>query len=149
MPGFAGLDDHREHMEELKSSYGGLLFVGIFYGLICLICLVVTMYYKQVTEGFEDQRNFEIMQKIGMSDGEIRRTIKKQIRMVFLLPLAGAFLHTAVGMQMVGMLMGAIRFYDKGLLFVCTALVSLVFALVYIFCYRRTSQAYYRIVRQM
>ena len=149
MPGFAGLDDHREHMEELKSSYGGLLFVGIFYGLIFLICLVVTMYYKQVTEGFEDQRNFEIMQKIGMSDGEIRRTIKKQIRMVFLLPLAGAFLHTAVGMRMVGMLMGAIRFYEKGLLFGCAASVSLVFALVYIFCYRRTSQAYYRIVRQM
>lgn len=149
MPGFAAFYDHREHMEELKSSYGGLLFVGIFYGLIFLICLVVTMYYKQVTEGFEDQRNFEIMQKIGMSDGEIRRTIKKQIRMVFLLPLAGAFLHTAVGMRMVGMLMGAIRFYDKGLLFGCAALVSLVFALVYIFCYRRTSQAYYRIVRQM
>ena len=149
MPGYAGFDDHREHMVELKSSYGGLLFVGIFYGLIFLICLVVTMYYKQVTEGFEDQRNFEIMQKIGMSDGEIRRTIKKQIRMVFLLPLAGAFLHTAVGMRMVGMLMGAIRFYEKGLLFGCAALVSLFFALVYIFCYRRTSQAYYRIVRQM
>ena len=149
MPGYAGFDDHREHMVELKSSYGGLLFVGIFYGLIFLICLVVTMYYKQVTEGFEDQRNFEIMQKIGMSDGEIRRTIKKQIRMVFLLPLAGAFLHTAVGMRMVGMLMGAIRFYEKGLLFGCAALVSLFFALVYIFCYRRTSQAYYRIVKQM
>lgn len=148
-PGFAGFNDHREHMSELKSSYGGLLFVGVFYGLIFLICLVVTMYYKQVTEGFEDQCNFEIMQKIGMSDGEIRRTIKKQIRMVFLLPLAGAFLHTAVGMRMVGMLMGAIRFYEKGLLFGCAALVSLVFSLVYIFCYRRTSQAYYRIVRQM
>lgn len=149
LPGFGGVNDYREHMSELKSSYGGLLFVGIFYGLIFLICLVVTMYYKQVTEGFEDQRNFEIMQKIGMSDTEIRRTIKKQIRMVFLLPLAGAFLHTAVGMRMVGMLMGAIRFYEKGLLFGCAALVSLVFALVYIFCYRRTSQAYYRIVRQM
>ena len=149
IPGFAGFDDYREHMSELKSSYGGLLFVGIFYGLIFLICLVVTMYYKQVTEGFEDQRNFEIMQKIGMSDIEIRRTIKKQIRMVFLLPLAGAFLHTAVGMRMVGMLMGAIRFYEKGLLFGCATFVSLVFALVYIFCYRRTSQAYYRIVRHM
>lgn len=149
MAGFAGMNDYRGHMDELRSSYGGLLFVGIFYGLIFLICLVVTMYYKQVTEGFEDQRNFEIMQKVGMSDVEIRRTIKKQIRMVFLLPLAGAFLHTAVGMRMINMLMGAIRFYDRWLLFGCAAGVSLMFALVYIFCYRRTSQAYYRIVRQM
>ena len=147
--GFAGCSDYRAHMEELESSYGGLLFVGIFYGLIFLICLVVTMYYKQITEGFEDQKNFDIMQKIGMSDGEIRRTIKKQIRMVFLLPLAGALVHTAVGMRMIFMLMGAIRFFERGLLIGCAAGVSLVFALVYSLCYKRTSQAYYRIVRQM
>lgn len=149
MEGYAGYEDHRSHVADMESSYGGLLFVGVFYGLIFLICLVVTMYYKQMTEGFEDRKNFEIMQKIGMSDEEIRRTIKKQIRMVFLLPLAGALLHTAVGMRLVYVLLGVIGYYENILLLGCTLGVSLVFAVAYILCYQRTSQAYYRIVRLM
>ena len=107
------------------------------------------MYYKQLTEGFEDQKNFEVMQQVGMSDKEIRRTIRTQISMVFGLPLLGAVLHTAVGMRMVYMLLGAIGFFESALLFGCTAAGCLVFAVVYCFSYKRTSMAYYRIVRQM
>ena len=81
--------------------YGGLLFIGVFYGAIFLICLLIIMYYKQITEGFEDQKNFQVMQKVGMSDREIRCTIKRQVSTVFGLPLLGAILHTAVGMRMV------------------------------------------------
>ena len=147
--GFAGYSDHRQSIAELESSYGGLIFVGIFFGLIFLICLVVTMYYKQIIEGYEDQKSFEIMQKIGMSEWEIRRTVKKQVRMVFYLPLAGALLHTAIGMRLVYILLGVIHFYELFLLFSITLGVSLLFAIVYSLCYRRTSQAYYRIVRWM
>jgi len=147
--GFAQYQDHREHMGDLESMYGGLLFIGIFFGSIFLICLLVIMYYKQITEGFEDQKNFEIMQKVGMSDREIRRTIRKQISLVFGLPLLGALLHTIVGMNMVGMLMGAIGFFETGLLAACTAGGCLVFAVVYSLSYKRTSMAYYRIVKQM
>lgn len=78
------------------------------------------MYYKQITEGFEDQKNFEIMQKVGMDEREIRRTVRKQISIVFGLPLIGAILHTAVGMNMVYMLLGAIGFFETPLLIGCT-----------------------------
>ena len=147
--GFAGYSDHRTGMADQRSMYGGLLFIGIFFGLIFLICLLIIMYYKQLTEGFEDQKNFEVMQQVGMSDKEIRRTIRTQISMVFGLPLLGAVLHTAVGMRMVYMLLGAIGFFESALLFGCTAAGCLVFAVVYCFSYKRTSMAYYRIVRQM
>jgi len=147
--GFAAFEDHREHMGELESMYGGLLFIGIFFGAIFLICLLIIMYYKQITEGFEDQKNFEIMQKVGMSDREIRRTIKKQISMVFGVPLLGALAHTAVGMKMVYMLLGAIGFFEADLLACCSVGGCLIFALVYSLSYKRTSMAYYRIVRQL
>nr|WP_289767178.1 FtsX-like permease family protein [uncultured Acetatifactor sp.] len=149
VPGFAGYDDHRANMEDQKSIYGGLLFIGIFFAAIFLICLLIIMYYKQLTEGFEDQRNFEVMQQVGMSDAEIRRTIRTQISMVFGLPLFGAFFHTAVGMRMVYMLLGAIGFFESALLIGCTAAGCLVFAIIYCFSYKRTSMAYYRIVKQM
>lgn len=146
-PGFARYQDHREWEGEMESMYGGLLFVGIFFGMIFLICLLIIMYYKQITEGFEDRRNFEVMQKVGMSDAEIHRTIKIQTRLVFALPIVGAVIHTIVGMRMVRLLLGAIGFYEIDLLVACTVVCCLVFVLVYSFCYRRTSVAYYKIVR--
>lgn len=149
LTGFMGYSDHREDMSDKESMYGGLLFIGIFFGSIFLICLLIIMYYKQITEGFEDQKNFDIMQKVGMSDTEIRRTIRKQVSLVFILPLAGALLHTVVGMKMVGMLLGAIDFFDTKLLIMVTAAVCLVFAGVYVLCYGRTSRTYYRIVKKM
>lgn len=146
---FAEYKDHRENMSDQESMYGGLLFIGIFFGSIFLICLLIIMYYKQITEGFEDQKNFEIMQKVGMDEGDIRRTVRRQISMVFGLPLAGALLHTAVGMKMVYMLLGAIGFFETALLAACTVGGCIVFALVYWLSYRRTSMAYYRIVKRM
>ncbi|MCM1187680.1 MAG: hypothetical protein NC541_00100 [bacterium] len=107
------------------------------------------MYYKQVTEGFEDQKNFEIMQKVGMSDEEIRRTIKKQVLLVFALPLAGAVLHTVVGMKLVIALLAAIRCVNVALLRNCCLLVCAGFSVLYGVCYKRTSLTYYRIVKKM
>ena len=147
--GYAGCGDYREDIDAGESMYGGLMFIGIFFGSIFLICLLIIMYYKQITEGFEDQKNFEIMQKVGMSDEEIRKTIKSQVRLVFALPLAGAVLHTVIGMNMVVMMMGAIKNYEVRVMMICTAAVCTVFALVYSICYKRTSAAYYRIVKKM
>lgn len=147
--GFAGYQDYRQRMLDSESMYGSLLFIGIFFGLIFLICLLIIMYYKQITEGFEDQKNFEIMQQVGLSDAEIRRTIRKQIRMVFLLPLAGALLHTAVALKMILLLLGAIRFYEKNLLYLCALVTCFAFAIFYSLCYKRTSGTYYKIVKQM
>lgn len=147
--GYVTYGDYRQEIAEVESMYGGLMFIGIFFGSIFLICLLIIMYYKQITEGFEDQNNFEIMQKVGMSDEEIRGTIQKQIRLVFALPLAGAILHTVVGMNMVVMLMAALHNYEVKLMVVCTTAVCTVFAVVYALCYKRTSTTYYKIVRHM
>lgn len=147
--GFAAFSDYREAAYDMESMYGGLLFIGIFYGLIFLVCLLIIMYYKQITEGFEDRKNFEIMQKVGMSDGEIRKTIKKQILLVFALPLLGALLHTIVAMHMVIMLMASINMFRKELVILCAGAVCLLFAIFYGFCYKRTAGTYYRIVKQM
>lgn len=145
--GFAMISEHRGRVEELKSAYGGLLFVGIFFGLVFLICLLVIMYYKQIAEGYEDQKSFEIMQKVGMSDREINRTIHKQIRLVFALPLIGAIMHTIVAMKVVVMLMSTIRLFATGMIICCVIGVCLIFALFYVIFYKKTASVYYRIVK--
>lgn len=147
LPGFAGYTNYNEEQLQVQSMYGGLMFIGVFFGSIFFICLIIIMYYKQITEGFEDQKNFEIMQKVGMSDEEIRMTIKKQIRLVFALPLVGAIVHTLVGMQMVTMLMGVIWMFELELIIICTVGILLLFALFYGYSYKKTAKAYYKIVK--
>lgn len=133
--------------KDSRSMYGGLLFIGIFFGTIFGVCLLLMMYYKQVSEGYEDQRNFKILKQVGMSDEEVRRTIKKQILIVFFLPLVSSIVHTFVGLAMVSDLMVTIHLYDTGLIFLCGIGVMLVFAVLYVVSYLFTSKAYYRIVR--
>lgn len=130
------------------SMNGGLLFLGMVFGLLFFMCLLLIMYFKQLSEGYEDQDSFGIMQKVGMSDAEIRGTIRRQILLVFFLPLAGALLHTAAGLVMVNGLLAALRFFDTGLLIRCCAGVAAVVALLYAGSYVMTAKTYYRIVRK-
>ena len=146
-PGFFDLTDNVEGRRDLRTMYGALLFLGILFGLIFFMCLILIMYYKQITEGYEDRNSFDIMQKVGMSDREIRGTVRRQILMVFGLPLAGAVMHTAAGMVMVKGLMGAVSFFRVDLLFWCTVGVIIVFMAVYGVSYMMTAKTYYRIVR--
>ena len=146
-PGFFDLTDNVEDRRNLGTMYGALLFIGILFGLIFFMCLILIMYYKQITEGYEDRNSFDIMQKVGMSDREIRGTVRRQILMVFGLPLAGAVMHTAAGMVMVKGLMGAVSFFRVDLLFWCTVGVIIVFMAVYGVSYTMTAKTYYRIVR--
>ena len=146
-PGFFDLTDNVEGRRDLGTMYGALLFLGILFGLIFFMCLILIMYYKQITEGYEDRNSFDIMQKVGMSDREIRGTVRRQILMVFGLPLAGAVMHTAAGMVMVKGLMGAVSFFRVDLLFWCTIAVIVIFMAVYGVSYMMTAKTYYRIVR--
>ncbi len=148
LPGFAYYVDHGEEMSNDESMYGGLLFIGIVFGLSFLICLLMILYYKQVTEGFEDQRNFEILEKVGMDKAEVQGTIRRQVSMVFYLPMAGALIHVAVGLKMVILLMGAINLFEPWLIRGCAAGVLLVFAALYVFAYHQTARVYYRIVHR-
>lgn len=130
----------------LRTMYGGLLFIGILFGTVFFMCLLLIMYYKQISEGYEDRGSYEIMQKVGMSDHEIRRTIHKQILLVFFLPLTGAVLHTMAGMFMVNNLMSALQLFDSRLIVTCTAAVLFVFMVIYCISYLRTARTYYKIV---
>jgi putative ABC transport system permease protein len=105
------------------------------------------MYYKQITEGFEDQKNFAIMGQVGMSDGEVRSTIKQQVFMVFFIPLAGAVLHTAAGLPFTVCLLGAIRMNQPDVIFISCVGAIVAFSFIYFISYGITARAYLRIVR--
>lgn len=135
--------------DETISMNGGLLFLGIFFGIIFSMCLLLIMYYKQITEGYDDRDNFNIMQKVGMSDCEVKRTIKRQILLVFLLPLVFAALHTIAGFGIITQLMGVLFLYNRTLIIAIGVIVSCVFAVLYGLSYVFTSKVYYDIVRQM
>lgn len=147
-PGFLSLQSGVERRENDRIMYGSLLFVGILFGLIFFMCLILIMYYKQITEGYEDRDNFGIMQKVGMSDQEIHGTVHRQILMVFGLPLAGALLHTMSGMFMVKGLFAVISFFDMKIFAGSIAGVSALFVAVYGASYLFTAKTYYRIVKQ-
>lgn len=139
--------DSIDGRQVLYSMNGGLLFIGILFGLIFFVCLLLIMYYKQLSEGYEDEGSFAIMQKVGLGEDDIKSTIRKQILAVFTLPLLLALLHFAVGMQMVEKLMRVIQMFDTKLLINCSIGVAIVFAILYTISYLVTSRAYYRIVK--
>lgn len=127
--------------------YGSLFFVGLFFVALFTIATVLIIYYKQVTEGFDDRERFKIMQNVGMSDKEVRATISKQVMMVFFLPLMVAILHILVAFPVLCKLLAMFQMTNQVLLMTCTACVVAAFAVLYFVVYRMTSQVYYRIVQ--
>lgn len=147
--GFNGISNGISRREDTVSINGGLLFLGIFFGIVFSMCLILIMYYKQVTEGFDDRDNFSIMQKVGMSDKEVRGTIKRQILTVFFLPLYIAVFHTMAAFGIISRLLGVLNLFDIKLIVICGVVVLGFFELLYGLSYLITSRVYYRIVRQM
>jgi len=140
-------DNIFDYAYRAASMNGGLLFLGIFFAIVFTLCLVLIMYYKQIAEGLEDKQKFAIMKQVGLSDIEIRTTINKQIRTVFFLPLIGAILHTAIGLNMVINMLSALHIYDEKLIISCAGITTVVFAVFYGISYMLTAKTYYRIVR--
>lgn len=135
-----------ESKNNFYSDYGALFFIGIMLTLVFMLAAVLILYYKQISEGYEDQKRFEIMQKVGMTKKEIRRSINSQLLTVFFLPLLLAGVHLAFAFPMIRRLLELFSLYNVGL-FVTTTLVSFgVFALLYTIVYRLTAKAYYNIV---
>lgn len=132
---------------EVYSIYGGLLFLGLFLGFLFLMATVLIIYYKQISEGYEDKERFAIMEKVGMSQQQVRTAIRSQVRTVFFLPLAGAVIHLAAAFKMITKLMAALHL-DNVPLFALTSLCTVaVFALGYLIIYTFTARTYYKIVR--
>lgn len=135
-----------DNKDSLYKMYGSIMFLGIFVGTLFLMGAVMIIYYKQISEGFDDRKRFQIMQKVGMSRQEVRQTIRAQVVTVFFLPLAVAILHTVVAFPVTRQLMTMMNFPDSGIFLVATAVTIVAFAMVYLIVYTITARAYYKIV---
>lgn len=132
--------------EEFLSVYGGLFFLGIFLGTLFLMATVLIIYYKQISEGYEDKERFEIMQKVGMDKNEIRKTIRSQVLMVFFLPLVFTIIHIAFAFPMITKMLALLGLKNVNLFILSTAMTIIVFAAIYTLVFSLTARAYYKIV---
>lgn len=137
-----------EHYSSFYTLNGGLLFLGIFLGFIFLVGAGMIIYYKQMSEGYEDKDRFEIMQKVGMSRKEVKSAIRRQILMVFFLPLLMAVLHIIMAFPMISRLLGLLGMMNTELYILCTAGTIVVFAVIYAAIYMCTAKSYYKIVER-
>ena len=147
MPDSVRIDEKTTGASNFYALYGGLLFVGIFLGLIFLVATVLIIYYKQITEGYEDSQRYQIMQKVGMSQKEVRTSIKSQILTVFFLPLVVAVIHVAGSFHMMSKLLIALQLNNIWLFVGCTAVTILIFAVIYVVVYSITAREYYKLVK--
>lgn len=127
--------------------YGGLLFIGCYLGMLFLMATVLIIYYKQISEGYDDRERYQIMQKVGMSKKEVKKSIRSQVLLVFFLPLAVAVIHVAVAFTVVKKLLAILYLTNEPLFFICTAATVAVFAVFYAIVYGITAREYYRIVK--
>lgn len=148
IPGFHSSKNVIDWGYDVKSMDGGLLFLGVFFGLIFTICLLLIMYYKQISEGLEDKHNFDVMQQVGLSDEDVKATIHRQIMLVFGLPLAVAILHTMMGLKMTIKLLFALNLYNTKLISICSFGIIGVFTAFYVLSYFVTANTYYNIVKR-
>ncbi len=141
-------DDGRGDRFDYWSSLGGFFFIGLFLGSLFLMAAVLIVYYKQISEGYEDARSFQIMQQVGMAQSEVKATIQSQIMSVFFLPLLVAACHTAGAFPMTKKILRLFGLSNTELFVLCSAATLVIFALVYYFIYRLTAREYYRIVKR-
>ncbi len=139
--------DGREiEQESFYAVYGGLLFIGLYLGSMFLMATVLIIYYKQISEGYDDKERYQIMQKVGMSKREVKRSIRSQVLMVFFLPLAAAVVHIAVGFKVITKLLAVLNMVNVPLFLTCTVATVGVFAVFYAIVFGVTAREYYRIV---
>ena len=127
-------------------TYGGLFFLGIFLGTLFLMATVLIIYYKQVSEGYDDKERFEIMQRVGMSKQEIRKTIRVQILMVFFLPLIFMMIHIAFAFPIITKLLALFGLMNTQLFLAATIGTIVIFASIYALIFNLTAKTYYKIV---
>ena len=132
---------------QMNVLYGGVLFIGIFLSIIFMIGTVLVIYYKQISEGYEDRERFVILQKVGLDQKQIKQTINKQVLTVFFLPLAFAFLHLAFAYHMLSLILKVVGVVDSAMMLSVTLSICGIFALVYVLIFMITSRSYRKIVQ--
>lgn len=138
----------QQEYESYYADNGSLLFIGIFLGSLFLMGTAMIIYYKQISEGYEDQKRFEIMQKVGLSRREVRSSVRRQILMVFFLQLLMAMLHITMAFPMIRRMLLLFGMTNTKLFIGCTAGTVLIFAVVYGLIYLMTARSYYHIVER-
>ncbi len=132
--------------EEGLSLYGGFFFIGIFLGLLFTMATILIIYYKQISEGYDDKYRFEIMQKVGMSHSEVKKSIHSQVLTVFFLPLVTAGIHIVFAFPAITRILSCFQLTNVTLFALCTLICFLVFSVLYAAVYSLTAKVYYKIV---
>ena len=132
---------------QMNALFGGILFIGIFLSIIFMIGTVLVIYYKQISEGYEDRDRFVILQKVGLDQKQIKQTINKQVLTVFFLPVIFAFLHLAFAYHMLSLILKVIGVVDTAMMLSVTLSICGIFALIYVLIFMITSRSYRRIVQ--
>jgi ABC-type antimicrobial peptide transport system, permease component len=145
--GIRGNTRHEARLSMLD-LYAGLFFLGLFLGLTFTMALMLIIYYKQITEGYEDKKRFEIMQNVGMSHSEVKRTIRSQILLVFFMPLVASIMHLGFAMPILIRIMILLAMSNTTLILIASAVVVGIFALLYTIIYSVTAKIYYGIVEK-
>ena len=146
-PEFHGMIECRaEARDGFFVMYGGLFFLGIFLGILFIMATILIIYYKQISEGYDDKERYAIMQKVGLSHAEVKRSIHSQILTVFFLPLLAAGVHMVFAFPLVSKILALLSMTNTTLYILCTAGCFLAFAFGYGVIYALTAKVYYRIV---
>lgn len=140
------IDSRQSNLDEFYQIYGGFLFLGLFLGILLLMITVLIIFYKQISEGYDDKERFSIMEKVGMSNNEVKATIRSQVRTVFFLPILMAAVHVGMAFPMIKRLLSLFGLSNTALFAGCMAGTILVFALIYLLVFLKTSKTYYKIV---
>ena len=136
-----------ESTVEMNALFGGVLFIGIFLSIIFMVGTVLVIYYKQISEGYEDRERFVILQKVGLDQKQIKQTINKQVLTVFFLPLAFAFLHLAFAYHMLSLILKVVGVVDSVMMLSVTLSICGIFALIYVLIFMITSRSYRKIIQ--
>ena len=135
------------NVREMNSIFGGIFFIGIFLSLIFMIGTVIVIYYKQISEGYEDRDRFVILQQVGLDEDEVKRTINRQVRTVFFLPLIFAFVHLAFAYHMIRLILKVLGVINSGQVLIVTLSVCAIFLVTYLVVFWITSRSYRKIVQ--
>lgn len=140
-------ESREEARMDFASMYGGFFFIGIFLGFLFVMGTVLIIYYKQISEGYDDKERFAIMQKVGMELKEVKASIRSQVLTVFFLPLIVAGVHVVAAFPLIARILALLNFVNTRLYIMCTGVTFLAFAVMYVVIYAMTAKVYYRIVR--
>ena len=146
--GNINIEGKAENETNFKGFYASFLFIGVFISMIFVVSQVVIMYYKQISEGYEDKGKFGIMRKVGLTDKQIKQSIRSQVLLIFFAPLAVATLHTVVAYPFIEKILKLFLATNNNVFLIALAVTIAVFGVFYLIVYLITSRIYYRIIKE-